>query len=65
VIARIETRAGQGNIDSALPELQKLPAAVRAPADAWIKKANDRAAAIAASRQFARDALAALGKPAL
>jgi hypothetical protein len=65
VIARIETRAGQGDVDSALPELQKLPAAVRAPADAWIKKANDRAAAIAASRQFARDALAALGKPGL
>jgi hypothetical protein len=64
-IARIETRAAQGDIDHALAEVQKLPSSIRAPADAWIKKAQERRAAVAASRQFARDALAALGKPAL
>lgn len=65
VIARIESRAVQGDVDVALSEIQKLPPAVRAPAAAWIRKAEDRRAAVAASRQFARDALAALGKPAL
>jgi hypothetical protein len=65
VIARIESKAARADIDGALDELQKLPPAIRAPAQAWVKKAEERRVAIAASRQFARDALAALGKPAL
>lgn len=64
-IARIESKARQSDIDGALGELAKLPPAIRAPADGWIKTAEQRKAAIAASRQFARDALAALAKPSL
>ena len=44
-------------------ELEKLPAPVRAPAQAWIAKAQARTAALAASRAFAADALVALAKP--
>ena len=62
VIARIEAKAARSDIDAALEELAKLPLAIRAPAEMWIKKAQARTAAIAASRQFARDALAPLGK---
>jgi hypothetical protein len=62
VIARIEAKAARSDIDGALEELGKLPPAIRAPAEMWIKKAQARAAAIAASRQFARDALAPLGR---
>ena len=64
-IARIENKAGQSDIDGVLGEFAKLPASVRAPAEGWIKKAEQRKSAIVASRQFARDALAALGKPSL
>ncbi len=64
-IARIESKAAQSDIDGALAELGKLPPAVRAPAESWMKAASQRKAAIEASRLFARDALAALGKPAL
>lgn len=64
-IARVEVKISQSDIDGALMELGKLPPAVRAPADAWIKMAGQRKAALAASRQFARDALGALGNPAL
>jgi len=62
VIARIEAKAARSDIDGALDELAKLPPAIRAPAEMWIKKAQARTAAIAASRQFARDALAPLGR---
>jgi hypothetical protein len=63
VIARVEIKAGRGDLSGALQELGKLPAPVRAPAQAWIDKAQARAAAIAASRAFAADALMALAKP--
>jgi hypothetical protein len=63
-IARIEVRASQADIDGALAELMKLPAPIRASADSWIKSAEQRKAALAASRQFTRGALAALGNPA-
>ena len=62
VIARIEAKAARSDIVEGLEELAKLPPALRAPAEAWIKKAQARTAAIAASRQFARDALAPLGR---
>jgi hypothetical protein len=64
-IARIEARAALGDVDACLAELQKLQPAARAPAEAWIKKSQERRTAIESSRQFARDALAALGRPAL
>jgi hypothetical protein len=50
-------------LPGALTELGNLPATVRAPAQAWISKAQARADALAASRAFATDALAALAKP--
>lgn len=62
VISRIEAKAAQSDISGALAELAKLPPAVRAPAAAWIAKAEARAKALEASRRLAADALAALGK---
>jgi hypothetical protein len=63
VIARIQFKAVRGDLPGALTELGKLPATVRAPAQAWIAKAQARAAALAASRAFAADALVALAQP--
>lgn len=65
VVARIEAKAARNDINGALADLSKLPASVRAPAEPWMKRAASREAALAASRQFAQEALAALGKPAL
>ena len=62
VLTRIEQRASQADISGALAELAKLPAPARAPAQAWIAKAQARLAALSASRRFATDAYAALGK---
>jgi hypothetical protein len=44
--------------------LKTLPPEDRAAAQGWLEKADARDAALAASRQFATDAMAALGKPA-
>jgi hypothetical protein len=63
IVARIELRAAQSDLVGALAELAKLPPAVRVPAQDWIAKAEARNAAIALSRRFASDALAALGQP--
>jgi hypothetical protein len=63
VIARLEIKGARGELAGALAEIDKLPPPVRAPAQAWIDKAQARAAALAASRRFAADALAALAKP--
>ncbi|HEY4408111.1 MAG TPA: hypothetical protein VGN55_25945 [Xanthobacteraceae bacterium] len=63
VIARIEVKAVHGDLPGALTELGNLPANVRAPAQPWIARAQARAAALAASRAFAADALAALARP--
>jgi hypothetical protein len=49
-------------VSAALVELGKLPAEVRAPAEAWIKKAQSRAAALAAGRTLTAQALAGLSK---
>ena len=62
VIARIEFKAAHADLNGALAELATLPAEVRAPADAWIKTAQARAAATTASQRIAADALTALGK---
>jgi predicted nucleic acid-binding Zn-ribbon protein len=63
VRARIETRAGNADIRGALAELSKLPPDARVPADAWIKRAQARNAAIAAARNISQAALGALVKP--
>ena len=62
IVARIEARASQEDISGALVELAKLPPAARAPAEAWIKKAQMRMAALEWSRRISADALAGLGK---
>lgn len=62
VKARLELRAGNADIRGALAELAKLPPDARAPAEAWIKKAEARNAALAAAQSLAQAALAALAK---
>jgi hypothetical protein len=63
VLTRVEQRAAQSDIAGALTELAKLSPAARAPAQAWIAKAQARQAAIEASRRLAADSLDALAKP--
>ena len=63
VIARINAAAARGDSAAALADIAKLPDVARALADGWVKKAQAREAAIAASRRIAADALAALSKP--
>ncbi len=62
VISRIEAKAAQSDLSGALAEISKLPPAARAPAQAWIAKAEAREKALEASRRLSADALAALGK---
>jgi len=64
VIARITTAALHNDVAAAKRGLNDLPPAERAAAQPWIAKADARDAALAASRQFAADAMAALSKPA-
>jgi hypothetical protein len=59
-LSRIEAKANQPDIAGALAELAKLPPAVRAPALAWIARAESRGKAIDASRRLAADAVSAL-----
>jgi hypothetical protein len=62
IVARIEAQAARANVDAALAELTKLPGDLRAPAEAWIKQAQARRAALDAANRLAHDAAAALGK---
>ena len=62
VLARIEVESTRGNIDGLLSDLGKLDAATRAPAQAWIARAQARQAAIAAARRLAADTAHALAK---
>jgi hypothetical protein len=64
IVARATAAALRNDIVEARRELKTLAPADRAAAQAWIDKADARDAALAASRQFAADALAALSKPA-
>ena len=61
VLARLEIDAAKADIAAALADLGKLPDATRAPAQAWIAKANARQAALAAARQYAADTARAFG----
>ena len=62
VLARIEIELARADIPAALADLERLDPAVRAPAQAWIAKAQVRQAALAAARQLAVDTARALGK---
>ena len=62
VVSRVEIKVARGDLSGALVELESLPPAARASADAWIKKVQRRFAAVESSRRLATDALAGLGK---
>lgn len=64
VVARITAAALRNDSNEARRELKTLAPADRAAAQAWLDKADARDAALAASRQFAADAMSALAKPA-
>jgi hypothetical protein len=63
-VARITAAALHNDLAEARRELNTLSPADRAAAQAWLDKADARDAALAASRKFAADTMAALAKPA-
>jgi hypothetical protein len=62
VIARINIDAARGDIAAALAGIARLPESARTRVASWVKKAEAREAAIAASRRIAANALAAIGR---
>ena len=64
IVTRVTQAALHNDFAEARRELKTLPEADRAPAQAWLDKADARDAALATSRKFADDALADLTKPA-
>jgi len=63
IVGRLTQAALRNDLADARRELNALSQADRAPAQAWLDKADARDAALAASRQFAADATTALAKP--
>jgi hypothetical protein len=63
IVSRVTAAAMRNDIAEARRELKTLEPADRGAAQAWIDKADARDAALAASRQFAADAMGAFGKP--
>jgi hypothetical protein len=63
VVARVTAAALRNDFAEARRELKTLAPADRAAAQAWLDKADARDTALAASRQFASEAMAALAKP--
>jgi hypothetical protein len=64
VVARVTAAALRNDSNEARRELKSLQPADRAVAQSWLERADARDAALAASRQFAADAMAAFAKPA-
>ena len=64
VVARITAAALRNDFNEARRELKTLEPADRVAAQSWLERADARDAALAASRQFAADAMAVLAKPA-
>jgi hypothetical protein len=64
IVSRVTAAAVRNDVAEARRELKTLEPADRAAAQAWIDKADARDAALAASRKFAAEAMAALSKPA-
>jgi hypothetical protein len=64
VVSRVTAAALHNDFTEARRELSTLAPADRAAAQGWLDKAAARDAALAASRQFAADAMTALAKPA-
>jgi len=63
IVARVTAAALRNDLPDARRELNSLAPGDRAAAQAWLDKANERDAALAASRQFAAEAMAALASP--
>jgi hypothetical protein len=63
IVTRVTAAALRNDFVEARRELKMLSEADRAPAQAWLDKADARDAALAASRKFADDAMAGLVKP--
>jgi hypothetical protein len=63
IVARVTAAALRNDLADVRRELNTLSAADRAPAQAWLDRADARDAALAASRQFAADAMIVLAKP--
>ncbi|HJZ19475.1 MAG TPA: hypothetical protein VJ226_00875 [Bradyrhizobium sp.] len=63
IVARVMAAALRNDLAETRREVNTLAPADRAAAQAWIDKANARDAALAASRQFADQAMADLAKP--
>jgi hypothetical protein len=64
IVARITAAALRNDVSDAERELNSLTSTDRAAAQGWLDKARERDAALAASRRFAAEAMAALAKPA-
>ena len=64
IVARVTAAALRNDSAEARRELNTLTPADRAAAQPWLDKADQRDAALAASRHFAADAMTALAKPA-
>jgi hypothetical protein len=64
VVARATAAALRNDFNEARRELKTLAPADRAAAQPWLDKVDARDAALAASRQFAADAMKVLAKPA-
>jgi len=62
VIARLELKAGQNDLDGVVAEAGNLPAAARGAIEPWIKRAQARAAALAAAERLATGTLTRLGR---
>jgi hypothetical protein len=63
VVARITAAALRNDFNEARRELKTLSPEDRAAAQGWLERADARDAALAASRQFATEAMAVLAKP--
>jgi len=63
IVARVTAAALRNDSAEARRELNTLAPGDRSAAQGWLDKADARDAALAASRQFADDAMAALAKP--
>lgn len=62
IVARVTAAAIRNDFRDARRELESLSPADRAPAQAWLDRAAARDAALAASRQFADEAMAGLAR---
>ena len=63
IVARVTAAALHNDVAEARRELNSLPPEDRAAAQGWLEKAEERDAALAASRQFTSEAMAALARP--